>query len=191
LKSFSRYLPILILLAFWPTSCGYRNPYVYSGPDVSVYITTWKNRTSELRLDSKIYQSLIKWYQKSGGSIKVKKEKEGADLILAGEIISIDLPSLSYGSGGTTKEVKVRLTVRYILKNLKTGKVLVEIPNQVFAEAYSITSSSSTTKDNESKALDQIIDDLSEKIYIRTLNEFIDDLSEKIYIRTLNELQQP
>jgi hypothetical protein len=171
LKLFSRYLPILVLLAFWPASCGYRNPYVYSGPDVSVYITTWKNRTSELRLDSKIYQSLIKWYQKSGGSIKVKKEKEGADLILAGEIISIDLPSLSYGSGGTTKEVKVRLTVRYILKNLKTGKVLVEIPNQVFAEAYSITSSSSTTKDNESKALDQIIDDLSEKIYIRTLNE--------------------
>jgi hypothetical protein len=171
LKSFSRYLPLFVLSVFLLTSCGYHNPYVYTGPDISVYITTWPNRTSELRLDSKIYQSLIKWYQKSGGSIKVKKEKEGADLILAGEIVSIDLPSLSYGSGGITKEVKVRLTIRYILKNLKTGKVLAEVPNQVYAEAYTISSSSSATKDNESKALDQIIDDLSEKIYLRTLNE--------------------
>jgi hypothetical protein len=171
LKSFSRYLPLFILLVFLPASCGYHNPYVYSGPDVSVYITNWKNRTSELRLDSKIYQSLIKWYQKSGGSIKAKKEKEGADLILAGEIISIDLPSLSYGTGGATKEVKVRLTVRYILKNLKTGKVLIEVPDQVFSEAYSISSSSTTTKDNESKALDTIINDLSESIYLKTLSE--------------------
>lgn len=153
------------------TSCGYHNPYVYTGPDKSVYITTWKNRTNELRLDSKIYQSLIRWYQKSGGSIKVKKEKEGADLILAGEIVSIDLPSLSYGSTGAAVQVKVRLTVRYILKNLRTGKVIAEIPNQVFTEAYSISTSRSTTRDNESKALDQIIDDLSEKIYLRTLNE--------------------
>jgi hypothetical protein len=158
-------------LVFLPVSCGYHNPYVYSGPEISVYITSWKNRTSELRLDSKIYQSLIKWYQKSGGSIKVKKEKEGSDLILGGEIISIDLPSLSYGSSGATKEVKVRLTVRYILKNIKTGKVLIEVPNEVFSEAYSISSSSTTTKDNESKALDLIIDDISEKIYLRTLTE--------------------
>jgi hypothetical protein len=171
LKSIKRYLPLFILLVFLPSSCGYHNPYVYSGPDISVYITSWKNRTSELRLDSKIYQSLIKWYQKSGGSIKVKKEKEGSDLILAGEIISIDLPSLSYGSSGATKEVKVRLTVRYILKNIKTGKVLIEVPNEVFSEAYSISSSSTTTKDNESKALDLIIDDISEKIYLRTLTE--------------------
>jgi hypothetical protein len=164
-------MPIFFLSVFLLTSCGYHNPYIYTGPDISVYVTTWSNRTSELRLDSKIYQSLIKWYQKSGGSIKVKKEKEGADLILAGEIVSIDLPSLSYGSTGAAVQVKVRLTVRYILKNLHTGKVLVEIPNQVFTEAYLISTSSAATKDNESKALDQIIDDLSEKIYMRTLNE--------------------
>jgi hypothetical protein len=160
-----------MILIFLLASCGYHNPYIYKGPDINVYITTWKNRTNELRLDSKIYQSLLKWYQKSGGSIKVKKEKEGSDLILAGEIISIDLPSLSYGANNTTREVKVRLTVRYILKNIKTGKILVEVPNQLFSEAYSVSSSSATTKDNESKALEVIIEDLSEKIYLRTLNE--------------------
>ena len=67
--------------------------------------------------------------------------------------------------------MKARLTVRYILKNIKTGKILVEVPNQMFSEAYAVSSSSVTTKDNESKALEVIIEDLSEKIYLRTLNE--------------------
>ena len=117
-----------------------------------------------------IYQSLVKWYQKSN-RIQVKREQEGSDMILAGEIVSIDIPTLSYGANNITTEVKVHLKVRYILKSIKTGKVLMEIPNQSFSEAYLINTSSSITKDNEYKALQRIIDDLSEKIYLRTLNE--------------------
>jgi hypothetical protein len=170
LKSFNRSLPLLFLLFFLPVSCGYHNPYVYTGPEVSVYITTWKNKTNELRLDNMVYQSLVKWYQKSN-HITIKKGQEGADLILAGEILSIDIPSLSYGVNNITTEVKVRLNVRYILKNLKTGKVLVEVPGQSFSESYLINTSIAITKDNEYKALERIIDDLSEKIYMKTLNE--------------------
>ena len=156
---------------FLPASCGYHNPYIYNGPDVSVYITTWKNRTNELRLDPLIYQSLIKWYQKSD-HIRIKKEKEGADLILAGEIVSIDIPSLSFGLNNITTEVKVRLQVRYILKSLKTGKVLVEVPDRTFSESYLVNpTSNSITKDNEYKALNNIIDNISERIYLSTLNE--------------------
>lgn len=109
-----------------------------------------------------IYQSLVKWYQKSN-RIQVKREQEGSDMILAGEIVSIDIPTLSYGANNITTEVKVHLKVRYILKSIKTGKVLMEIPNQSFSEAYLINTSSSITKDNEYKALQRIIDDLSEK----------------------------
>ena len=43
-----------------------------------------------LQLDAKIYQSLIKWYQRSG-SLNITKTKEGADYILAGEIISYNI----------------------------------------------------------------------------------------------------
>ena len=121
-------------------------------------------------MDNQIYQSLVKWYQKSD-HIQVKKGQEGADLILAGEIISIDIPSLSYGVNNITTEVKVRLKVRYILKNLKTGKVLMEVPSKSFSESYLINTSSAITKDNEYKALERIIDDLSEKIYLKTLDE--------------------
>ena len=156
-------LLFLILVA----SCGYRNPNVYNGPSKVIYATEWKNRTSELGLDSKIYRSLTSWFQKSG-SITTVREKDGADLILAGEIVSIELPSLSYGSNVAT-EVKVRLKVRYILKEISTNKVLLEVPSETWTEEYLVTTSSSTNSDNETEALDQIIEDLSKKIYQRTV----------------------
>lgn len=154
----------LILIA----SCGYRNPNVYSGPSKVIYATEWKNRTSELGLDSKIYRSLTRWFQKSG-SLTTVRDKSGADLILAGEIISIALPSLSYSSDNLASEVKVRLKVRYILKEIATNKVLLEVSSETWTEEYLVSSSSSTNKDNESDALDEIIEDLSQKIYQRTV----------------------
>ena len=154
----------LILIA----SCGYRNPNVYNGPSKVIYATEWKNRTSELGLDSTLYRSLNKWFQKSG-SLKTVRDKNGADLILAGEIVSISLPSLSYDSDNVASEVKVRLKVRYILKEIATQKVLLEVPSETWTEEYLVTSSSSTNSDNESEALDTIIEDLSKKIYQRTL----------------------
>ena len=151
-------------------SCGYRNPYVYSGPEKVIYITDWNNRTSELGLDSQIYQTLVRWYQKSG-SIRITKEKEGADLILAGEIISIQIPSLSYGAGNTTSEVKIKLKVRYILKDIETGKILIEQANEQWTEGYLVGASASETADNQEEALDTIVEDLCQKIYQRTLVE--------------------
>jgi len=158
----------IMLVLILVTSCGYKNPNVYNGPSKVIYATEWKNRTSELGLDSKIYRSLTKWFQKSG-SITTVRDKAGADLILAGEIVSIALPSLSYGSDNVASEVKVRLKVRYILKEIATDRVLIEVPSETWTEEYLVASSSSITSDNESNALDEIIENLSKKIYQRTI----------------------
>ena len=149
-------------------SCGYHNPYVYSGPPKTIYISEWKNRTNQLSLDSKLYRSLARWYQKAG-SLHVTKNKAGADLILAGEIVSIYLPSLGYGANRESLQNQVRLRVRYILKDIATGKILMEESGETWDEPYITSSSSSVNKDNESKALDVILDELSQKIYQRTL----------------------
>jgi hypothetical protein len=153
---------------FLLVSCGYHNPYVYSGPEKVIYIKNLKNRTSELGLDSDIYKDLVQWFQKSG-SIKISKQKEGADLILAGEILSIDIPSLSYGAGNTTTEIKVRLRVRYILKDLASGKTVLEVPNELWSQGYLVGASAAETSDNQDEAIETIIDDLSQKIYQQTL----------------------
>ncbi len=160
----------LVACALLLSSCGYRNPYVYTGPEKSVYITSWKNRTSELQLESQIYQSLLEWYQKSD-SLKVVKTKENADLILAGEIVSIALPSLAYGANNTTREVKLRLQVRYILKDLETGEVLFQEPNQLRSEEFTVNSAASSDRQNQDEALEIIIDEMSQEIYLKTLGK--------------------
>ena len=170
LKSFLRPLFVILAITVLISACGYRNPYVYSGPDRTIYATTWKNRTNELLLDSKIYQSLIKWYQKTG-SLSITKTKENADYILAGEIISIDLPSLTYGRASSTSEVNIRLRVRYIMKDLKNDRVLMEVPSEVWTQEYKVGSDAAVNRDNENEALDIIVDDLSQKIYQRSLLE--------------------
>lgn len=169
MKIMWRYIPLL-LLAVVITACGYRNPNVYNGPTKAIYITEWKNRTSELGLDSDIYRSLTKWFQKAG-SISTLRKKEGADLVLAGEIVSIALPSLSYGTDSVATEVKVKLRVRYIIKDLKTQKIVLEVPDETWSEEYLVSSNVTTNLDNESEAIDTIVDDLSQKIYQKTISQ--------------------
>ncbi|MFH0781052.1 MAG: LptE family protein [Pseudomonadota bacterium] len=167
MKTVYRLFP-LIVIACVIAACGYRNPNIYNGPHKNIYITEWKNRTSELSLDAKLYRSMTSWFQKSS-SISTVRQKEGADLILAGEVVSLELPSLSYGANSITSEVKVRLRVRYIVKEIATNNILLEIPDQTWEESYISSTNSSTNMDNETKALDKIIEDMSQKIYQRTI----------------------
>ena len=169
MKTSLRLSSLFLLTALFLAACGYHNPYIYTGPEKSIYVTHWKNKTNALQLDTKIYQSLTQWFQKSS-SIKVTKEKDRADLILAGEVLSIQLPSLSYGLGNNATTVKVILTVRYILKDIKTGEVLMEVPSERWVEDARTTTSATITSDNEDRALATIIDNLSEKIYIKALD---------------------
>ena len=171
MKSIFRLLLLAAIICVFSTSCGYKNPYTYSGPDRTIYVTNWKNRTSQLQLDSKIYQSLLEWFQKSG-SLKVTKKKEGSDFILAGEIISIDLPTLTYSASNSASQVKIRLKVRYILKDISKNTILFEKSKETWTQDYVITTNYSTTKDNEDTALATIIDEMSQKIYQNSLLAF-------------------
>lgn len=170
LKLFIRWIFLSIAVAVFLSGCGYRNPYVYSGPDKSIYVTTWKNRTSDLQLDAQIYQELIKWFQKSG-SLKITKNKEGADFILAGEIISIDIPSLAFDGTNTASDVRLTLNVRYIFKDLATERTLIEKPSESWQRTYTITGDAAETRDNANEAQELIIEDLAQSIYQRTLLE--------------------
>jgi hypothetical protein len=131
----------------------------------------WKNRTSQLGLDARIYQTLSRWFQRAS-SITLTKEREQADMILAGEIVSIDLPSVSWGGDARATEAKVALTVRYIIKDLKSDEIIWEVPNELWTQAYSTVGGSAVMAENERNALTEIIDDMSERIYIGTLNKF-------------------
>ncbi len=157
---------LVLLLALTLCSCSaYYFPHIYDGPQQAIYMPTWKNRTNKLGLDAKIYQNLSRWFLKSE-SITLTKDQSKADLIIAGEIMSINLPSVSWDGESNATDIKVRLTVRYVLKDLKSGKILWEVPNQQWTEDYPAQTPNATI---EEEALMEIVDDLSESIYLGTL----------------------
>ena len=61
--------------------------------------------------------------------------------------------------------------VRYILKDIATDKVLIEVNNELWTQEYLVGASAAETRDNQGKALEKIIDDMSQKIYQKTLAE--------------------
>ena len=125
---------------------------------------SWQNRTSKLGLDNKIYQSVTRWFQKSE-AIDLTKDKAQADMILAGEIITIDLPSVSWDGVSNSTGNKVKLFVRYVLKDLKSGAILWEVPRKLYTSDYTDKQTS------EDEALLEIIDEMSEDIYLGTLEK--------------------
>ncbi|CAG37330.1 LPS-assembly lipoprotein LptE [Desulfotalea psychrophila] len=167
MKKIAPFLILSILLVIG--GCGYHNANVYSGPEKAIFLTEWQNKTSNLSLNSDIYRSLLQWFQKSD-KIKVVRTGAEADLILAGEIISISLPSMSY-TDRTASEVQVVLQVRYVIKDLATGKILIEVPRESWTEEYYPYAGNSSAPDKESQAIKQIVDDLSKKIYQQTLRK--------------------
>ncbi|XOF35123.1 MAG: LPS assembly lipoprotein LptE [Candidatus Electrothrix sp. YB6] len=125
----------------------------------------WKNRTDKLGIDNLMYQSLSAWFQKSD-KINLTKDREGADLILAGEIVSIDLPSIGWDMEEHTTDVKVELRLRYVLKDLQTGKIVWEVPTDIWTENYNTLTQKA---DSEDEAVEEILDQVSEKIYLGTI----------------------
>ena len=109
MKRSRAFLALTLLSLLVLAGCGYYFPHVYEGPEQVVYMPNWENRTNKLGLDSRIYQSLSRWFQKSD-AVKLTKERAGANYILAGEIVAIDLPSVSWD--GVTRACCIYDTVK-------------------------------------------------------------------------------
>jgi hypothetical protein len=153
LKNGKRGLSVVLLFTLLLGGCGYYFPHIYNG--------------NKLGLDNRIYQSLARWFQKSE-AVNLTKDKSTADLILAGEIISIDLPSISWDGVSNATGTKVRLFVRYILKDLRSGAILWEVPRKLYTADYDSKTADSAA---DEAALKKIINDMSEDIYLGTLNK--------------------
>ena len=166
IKTSSTFWVLLLASLLLLSGCGYYFPHDYQGPPRVIYAATWNNRTNKLNLDMRIYQSLSRWFQKIQ-SVDLTKEKVGADYVLSGEIISIDLPTVSWSSN-TTTSTKVSLYVRYSLKDIKTGKAVWEVNRKLYTADSSVQVATAASDD---EALGTIIEDMSEDIYLGVLKK--------------------
>jgi hypothetical protein len=160
----------LLIMAFVCSSCGYSNPYagkeLQTIPPKKLFIATWQNRTNELGLESIYFRLFNAWF-KNSSRIDVISDEKQADLKLTGEISAIDLPGLFYDSFDEALEIKIKLTVRFTLSDIRNNSVLWQERQYTVYEPFIIDPSGERTEYNKEKALLRIGDDIGELIYLR------------------------
>jgi len=166
------FIPFFFLfITVFLTGCGYKNPYVSSQvsdtPWKTLHITTWENRTNELGLESIYFRLFNAWF-KNSSKIRVIQEREQADLCLNGEIVAIDLPGLFYDKFDEALEIKIKLTVRFDLRDNKNDHILWRERNFIIYEPFVIDPDPGKTRNSRRKALLKIGDEIAELIYLRT-----------------------
>ena len=160
------------------TGCGYRNPYMKNAAQGTVakklHTTTWENRTNELGLESKYLRILTSWFKKTG-RINIVFDQENADLKLAGEISSINLPGIFYDSFDDALEIQIKLTVNFTLTETRSNAILWQEKNLTFTEQFLLDPRGGQTEYNKRRALLNIGDEIAEFIYLRT-HEIVSDM---------------
>ena len=170
---------LLLFLSLAISSCGYSNPYVRETtpvtPTKTILITTWQNRTNELGLESVYFRLFNAWF-KNSSRIKVVFDEDQADLKLTGEISSIDLPGLFYDPSEEALEIKLKLTVRFTLRDNRNNSILWQEKQYTFYEPFIIDPSGEKAEFNKQRALLRIGDEIAELIYLRT-NEIVNNMN--------------
>ena len=151
--------------------CGYKNPYAGPNGDrtISLSASMWENQTSELGLESVLFNSLNNWLQKSR-QIHLASTPAEADYQLSGKILSVSHPGLSYGDFDRVKELQAMLTVEFAFKEAETGKILWQETKNIQEEPYVIGADAVRTQGNKKDAFEKIAEDLAEEVYLRVLN---------------------
>ena len=171
LRPTPRFFSILLILAIAMSSCGYSNPYVKKEsqelPAKTLLITTWQNRTNELGLESIYFRLFNAWF-KNSSRINVIFDEEQADLKLTGEISAIELPGLFYDPSEEALEIKIKLTVRFTLRDNRHNSVLWQERQFIIYEPFIVDPTSERSDYNKQKALLRIGDEIAEVIYLRT-----------------------
>jgi len=162
---------ILLLPALALNGCGYSNPYarkeLRETPAKTLLLTTWQNRTNELGLESIYFRLFNAWFKQSSRVAVVFSEEE-ADLKLTGQISAIDLPGIFYDSFDEALEIKIKLTVRFTLHDMRNNSILWQERKFTIYEPFIIDPSGESTRYNKQRALLRIGDELGELIYLRT-----------------------
>ena len=155
----------LSLVLLTVTGCGYHNPNMLppeqQGRVLKLHIPLWPNPTNEIRLASDIRNALQDWLGQSKQFTLVDNSGE-ADYILNGKINSVSYLGRSYDANNRALALIATLRIEYTVTDTSTGKAAWVAKNFALSESYSLD-----TDAHKRQALETIVDNLGEQIYIR------------------------
>ena len=155
----------LLLLLLIAAGCGYHNPNMQppekQGRVLKIHVPLWPNPTNEIRLASDIHNALQDWLGQSKQFTLVNSVGE-ADYVVNGRINSMSYPGRSYNAQDRALALTATLNVDYTVTDTSTGKTAWEAKGVSLTETYSVQ-----TDAHKRLALETLVDNLAEQIYIR------------------------
>ncbi len=161
----------VLIMPQWLVGCGYHTPAAIpqytSDKSITLYMGMWTNRTNEIGLESLIRIALTDWLVQSN-IFRLTASTDKASYKLNGTVVSVDYPGASYDAFDRANVLKAVVTSSFSLVNTETGKAVVEENKFIRDTTYLVGSDAVTTQSNKKSALNTIVDEIAEEIYIRT-----------------------
>ena len=165
-------MPIALALAIALTACGYhlkggglRAP---EGVE-TIAVLVLDNKTAEIGLETRFTGDLA--YEFTRSKILRVVDKQSADAILRGSIVSVATNTITHNENFASDERRVTVTLDLIV-NRSNGTVVWS--NSAFrdSEVYTVTSDKLSTDENKREAIEVISRRLAEKAHNRILQDF-------------------
>jgi len=162
-----QYSILLLCLCF--SACGYRFAGGDFPPDIkTLCITVFENRTAETGIETLFANDLLNEFTKSSLVLTGRAE---ADAVLAGEIESLAIKTVSRQGSHTALEREVRIAVALKLTD-PDGVEIWSAKGISDNEAYPVTPDKSETEQNRRNAVSEISKRIAEDVYDRLTSDF-------------------
>ncbi len=161
--------------------CGYQFRVQGAGPTIGgadaahsttppprLVVRTLENKSFEPNLEAR-FTNYIRHEFSSGSGAQIVADIEGADLVLSGQIVSVDLPTLSF-SQTTTLESRAEATVAIRIEESRTKRVVWAQTAKAASEFY-VTPDLQFNRVLQNRALEQagrlIAEDLASRFLLQ------------------------
>ncbi len=117
------------------TGCGYSTERPFRTDIQTVHVEILQSREFRRELEFRLTESIVKRIE-SDTPYRIAPRNR-ADMLLSGEVLAVQ--NLTLGSDFDTnlpREIGSSVVVRYSLKSLRTGEILVDRPRAVYQTSY-------------------------------------------------------
>ena len=162
------------VLLFSCLSCGYH--FSPGGENIDtdirkVFIGSFSNSTGEANVENYIRNAFFSRFRK-GARFTPVADKDQADAVLTGEIISITTSHLSYSSTDMAKEDRVSMKLKVVFKRTDNDEVIWINKGLSGREAYTVAIDTDITANNKKIAIRELSVDMADKAYRNILSGF-------------------
>ncbi len=163
----------ILILSLFLTSCGYHLAGTGSTlPSYMkrIYIPPFENRSDRAEIEQ-FLTAAVREEMVRRGKIVVDS-REDADAELTGAITSFSVRPISFNQQGEATRFMITVSGKFILKDLRTGKVFYASTNYVFRDEYDVEEGVANFLTLQTETLENIAKDFAKSIVSTILEGF-------------------